>query len=75
MRVFTQKYFDRFQQGMGSGKAEEKKVFVKESGVERIKVDERLASRQVHNRERLSGLHVVDIERMILDIFRARATF
>ncbi len=74
VRVFTQKYLNRSQYGMGSGKAEEIKAFVKESGAEQVIVDERLTSRQMYNLERLTGVQVVDRERLILDIFRARAT-
>lgn len=74
IKVFTQKYLNRSQYGMGPGKAEEIKEFVKESGAEQVMVDERLTSRQIHNLEKLTGVKVVDRERLILDIFRARAT-
>jgi GTP-binding protein HflX len=74
IRVFTQKYLNRSQYGMGPGKAEEIKEFVKESGAEQIIVDEKLTSRQVYNLEKLTGVKVVDRERLILDIFHSRAT-
>ncbi|HEX9677317.1 MAG TPA: GTPase HflX [Nitrososphaera sp.] len=74
IKVFTQKYLNRSQYGMGSGKAEEIKEFVKESGAEQVIVDERLTSRQIYNLEKLTGVQVIDRERLILDIFHSRAT-
>jgi GTP-binding protein HflX len=74
IRVFTQKYLNRSQYGMGPGKAEEIKEFLKGSDAEQVVVDERLTSRQIHNLEKLTGVQVVDRERLILDIFRSRAT-
>ena len=59
---------------MGSGKAQELKEFVKGSDVEQIIVDEHLTSRQIHNLEKLTGVQVIDRERLILDIFYSRAT-
>ncbi|HEU4984680.1 MAG TPA: GTPase, partial [Nitrososphaera sp.] len=72
--VFTQKYLNHSQYGVGSGKAEEIKEFVKESGAEQVIVDERLTSRQIYNLEKLTGVQVIDRERLILDIFYSRAT-
>lgn len=72
--VFTQKYLNHSEYGMGSGKAQELKEFVKESGVEQIIIDEHLTSRQIHNLEKLTGVQVIDRERLILDIFYSRAT-
>ena len=74
IKVFTQKYLNHSQYGMGSGKAEELKEFVRESKAEEIVVDERLASRQIYNLEKLTGVKVIDRERLILDIFYSRAT-
>jgi len=73
-KVFTQKYLNHSEYGMGSGKAEEIRDFVKESNVTQIVVDEHLTSKQLHNLEKLTGLKVVDRERLILDIFYSRAT-
>jgi GTP-binding protein HflX len=72
--VFTQKYLNRSQYGMGRGKAEEISEFVKESGAEQVIVDEHLTSRQIYNLEKLVGVQVIDRERLILDIFRSRAS-
>lgn len=74
VQIFTQKYLNRSQYGMGSGKAEEIKEFLRGSGAEQVIVDERLTSRQIHNLEKLTGAQVVDRERLILDIFHSRAT-
>lgn len=73
-RMFTQKYLNHSRYGIGSGKAEEIKEFVKESKAEQIVVDEHLTSRQIYNLERLAGVQVIDRERLILDIFYSRAT-
>jgi len=73
-RVFTQKYLNHSEYGIGSGKAQELKEFIKESEAEQIIVDEHLTSRQIHNLEKLAGVQVIDRERLILDIFYSRAT-
>jgi GTP-binding protein HflX len=72
--VFTQKYLNHSEYGIGSGKAQELKELVKESNAEQIIIDEHLTSRQIHNLEKLTGVQVIDRERLILDIFYSRAT-
>ncbi|MFL6492219.1 MAG: GTPase HflX [Nitrososphaera sp.] len=72
--VFSQKYLNHSRYGIGPGKAEEIKEFVRESKAEQIVVDEHLTSRQIHNLEKLTGVQVIDRERLILDIFYTRAT-
>jgi GTP-binding protein HflX len=77
VKVFTQKYLDHSKYGMGSGKAEEIKNFVKGSesvGVQQIVVDEHLSAKQIHNLEKLTEVQVIDRERLILNIFSSRAT-
>jgi GTPase len=74
IEMFSQKYLNHSQYGIGSGKAEEIKEFVRESKAEQIVVDEHLTSRQIYNLEKLTGVQVIDRERLILDIFYARAT-
>jgi GTP-binding protein HflX len=74
VKIFTQKYLNHSEYGMGSGKAQELKEFVQESNVAQIIVDEHLTSRQIHNLEKLTGVQVIDRERLILDIFYSRAT-
>lgn len=75
IKVFTQKYLDRSQYGMGLGKAEEIKEFVSQTkDIGKIVVDEHLSSKQIFNLEQLLGTSVIDRERLILDIFYSRAT-
>jgi GTP-binding protein HflX len=74
LRVFTQKYLNHTEYGIGSGKAKELEEFVKESNAEQVIVDEHLTSKQIHNLEKLAGAQVIDRERLILDIFYSRAT-
>ena len=77
IKVFTQKYLDHSKYGMGAGKAEEIKNFVKEpesGAVQQIIVDEHLTTKQIHNLEKLTEVQVIDRERLILNIFSSRAT-
>jgi GTPase len=81
VKVFTQRYLNRAEYGLGSGKAEEIKEFVKESAaaaadeeVQQIIVDEHMTSKQIYNLEKLTGVQVIDRERLILNIFSSRAT-
>src|SRR5919197_5406011 len=80
VKVFTQRYLDHAEYGMGSGKAEEIKNFVKESSaaaadkIQLIIVDEHLTTKQIYNLEKLTELQVIDRERLILNIFSSRAT-
>ena len=75
-KVFTQKYLNHSEYGVGSGKAEEIRDFLKGSpNATHIIVDEDLTSKQLFNLERLLGdVKVIDRERLILDIFYSRAT-
>jgi GTPase len=77
VKIFTQRYLDRAEYGMGSGKAEEIRKFVKEFSlgeIQQIVVDEHLTTKQIYNLERLTEVQVIDRERMILNIFSSRAT-
>jgi GTPase len=74
IKIFTQKYLNHSKYGIGSGKAEEIKDFVRESKSDKIVVDEHLTSKQIHNLEKLTAVPVIDRERLILDIFNSRAT-
>lgn len=73
VKVFTQKYLNHSEYGIGSGKAEELKEYVKSSGASHIIFDEHLTSKQISNLEKLAGVRVIDRERLILDIFYSRA--
>ena len=61
-KVVTQKYLNHSEYGLGSGKAEEIKEFVKECNADQIIVDEHLTSKQIHNLEKLTGAQVIDRE-------------
>jgi GTPase len=74
VRVVTQKYLNHSRYGIGSGKAEEIKEFVKQSKADQIVVDEHLTPKQIHNLEKLTEAQVIDRERLILNIFHSRAT-
>ena len=75
VKVFTQKYLNHSQYGMGAGKAEEIRDFVKqEGGIDLLVVDEHLTSKQLHNLSKLVGVEAIDRERLILNIFYSRAT-
>ena len=72
--VFTQKYLNHSQYGIGAGKAEEIKLSVAEHKSDLVVIDEHLTSKQMYNLEKLTGVKVIDRERLILDIFYSRAT-
>jgi GTP-binding protein HflX len=72
--VVTQRYLLRAKYGVGSGKAEEIKSIVEREGIKKIVFDESLKTVQSYNLAKLSGVEVVDRERLILDIFNKRAT-
>lgn len=76
IKIFTQKYLNHSEYGIGSGKAEEIKEFLKKEApnVKNVIVDEHLTSKQIFNLEKLLGVKVIDRERLILDIFYSRAT-
>ncbi|HEV8404306.1 MAG TPA: GTPase HflX [Nitrososphaera sp.] len=75
VKIFTQKYLDHSQYGIGAGKAEEIRDFVKgEEGIEQVVVDEHLTSKQLYNLSKLVGVQTIDRERLILNIFYSRAT-
>jgi 50S ribosomal subunit-associated GTPase HflX len=64
IKTFTQKYLNRSKYGIGSGKAEEIKQFVRESKSEKIIIDEHLTLKQIHNLEKLTSVPVIDRERL-----------
>lgn len=74
VKVFTQKYLNHSLYGIGSGKAEEIQMFAKQSRVNQIVMDGHLTPKQIYNLEKLTGVQVIDRERLILNIFHARAT-
>lgn len=77
VKIFTQRYLNRAEYGMGSGKAEEIRTFIKDFSlgeIQQIIVDEHLTSKQIYNLEKLTEVQVIDRERMILNIFSSRAS-
>ena len=72
--IVTQKKLNHQQYGVGPGKAEELRSIAENEKTEMIIVDERLSSGQAHNLAKFSHQQVIDRERLILDIFNARAT-
>ncbi len=70
VKIFTQKYLNYAEYGVGSGKAQEIKEFLRESSnVRYVIVDEHLTSKKLFNLEKLLGVKIIDRERLILDIF------
>ncbi|MEM3094963.1 MAG: GTPase HflX, partial [Nitrososphaera sp.] len=76
VKIFTQKYLNHSQYGIGAGKAEEIRDFVKgeEEGIQQLVVDEHLTSKQLYNLSKLVEVQAIDRERLILNIFYSRAT-
>lgn len=74
VKVVTHKFLNHSKFGLGSGKADEIKNLVKESGADQIIVDERLTSKQTYNLEDHTNTNVIDRERLILNIFYSKAT-
>jgi GTPase len=74
VQIVTQKKLIHQQYGVGPGKAEELRAIAENEKTEMIIVDERLSSGQAHNLAKFCHQEVIDRERLILDIFNARAT-
>ena len=73
-KIVTRKTLRHSEYGIGSGKAEEIRQMAEEAKTQMIIVDDRLSSSQAHNLAKLTHQEVIDRERLILDIFNARAT-
>jgi GTP-binding protein HflX len=65
VKVFTQKYLNHSRYGLGSGKAEEIKEFVKQSKADQIVVDEHLTPKQIHNLEKLTDATTIEAKLQI----------
>ena len=72
VKLITQRYLSRAKYGIGSGKAEELKEQLKDFNADVILFDERLRSVQIYNLAELTGVEVIDRERLILEIFHKR---
>jgi GTP-binding protein HflX len=69
----TQRFLKRAKYGVGEGKAQEVKRLVIEKKADCIVFDEKLGSSQIYNLTKLTGVEVIDRERLILQIFNIRA--
>jgi GTP-binding protein HflX len=74
VKVFSQKYLNHSTYGIGPGKAQEIKEYLLEHTPDVVIVDEHITAKQMFNLEKITGLKVIDRERLILDIFYSRAT-
>lgn len=74
VEVVTQKYLMHSKYGLGSGKAEALKKIVSEKGCDVVLFDESLRSVQIYNLSKLTGVEIIDREKLILEIFSKRAS-
>lgn len=74
VHVITQSYLSRAKYGIGSGKAQEVLRAARELQASVILFDEKLNSIQVYNLAKLTGVEVIDREKLILEIFQRRTT-
>lgn len=74
VKCFTQKNLRHTQYGLGTGKVEEIKEFLKQNKFDQIVVDEHMTPKQIYNLEKATGMKVLDRERLILDLFYIRST-
>ena len=74
VKCFTQKNLRHTQYGLGTGKVEEIKEFLKQNKFDQVIVDEHLTPKQIYNLENATGVKVLDRERLILDLFYIRST-
>ena len=74
VKCFTQKNLRHTQYGLGTGKVEEIKEFLKQNNFDQIIVDEHMTPKQIYNLENATGIKVLDRERLILDLFYIRST-
>ncbi|MEM2873816.1 MAG: GTPase HflX, partial [Nitrososphaerales archaeon] len=73
-KLITQRYLSKAKYGIGSGKAEELKNMLKDLNADTILFDEKLKSVQIYNLAKLTGVEVINRERLILEIFNKRAS-
>ena len=74
IKIVTQRYLTRSRYGIGPGKAEEVKEFVRELKPDLILYDEVLKAVQVYNLAKLLQIEIIDREGLILEIFDKRAS-
>lgn len=72
VELVRQRYLGKSKFGMGKGKAEEIREMISSSKAEVLLVDEHLRSNQIYNLAKLTGVEVIDREKLILEIFARR---
>jgi GTP-binding protein HflX len=73
-QTIVRRHLKRGMFGISSGKAEEIKQIAYETSCEDLIIDEGITSSQIYNLANLTGMNVIDREKIILDIFAKRAT-
>jgi GTP-binding protein HflX len=74
IETVTQRQITKSRFGIGRGKAEEVKEFVKEVKPDVIIFDETIKPTQIYNLASLCKIEIIDRERLILEIFERRAS-
>jgi GTP-binding protein HflX len=74
IETVTQRQITKSRFGIGHGKAEEVKEFVKEVKPDVIIFDETIKPTQIYNLASLCKIEIIDRERLILEIFERRAS-
>ncbi len=74
LKTISQRYLLRAKYGLGMGKTEELVQLLDEINADVLIYDEMLHSTQLYNLAKLTGLEIIDRERLILEIFSKRAT-
>lgn len=72
--VLTQRYLTRAKFGVGEGKAIEARELAKEENCDVILFDEQIKSVQKYNLAKITGVEIIDREKLILQIFNRRAS-
>ncbi len=73
IKIVTQRYLTKSRYGIGPGKAEEVKEYVRELKPDLIIYDQVLKAVQVYNLAKLLQIEIIDREGLILEIFDKRA--
>jgi len=74
VKIIARKYLSRAKYGIGVGKAGELKKLSEEFDVKVILFDKRLKSVQIYNLAKITGIEIIDRERLILEIFQKRTS-
>jgi GTP-binding protein HflX len=74
VKYFSQRNLKHTKYGLGSGKVEEIKEFLQHTKSDQIIVDEHMTAKQIFNLEKETAVHVIDRDRLILDLIYIRST-